>query len=116
MTSHGEFRVILNSFPFSLIGRLTFIFFSKVCGGDATCWLHQNDTTVHAAIPGQVSLETRRRRHTPFDGSAAAGLQPAPVPAGRQVLLKYTVWGAEMCPILSAAADRRSRGAGGRHG
>ena len=61
-------------------------------------------------------MKPRRRSQAPAEGPAAAGSQPAPVPARQQVLFKYTVLSAGMRLILSAAADRCSRGAVDRHG
>ena len=77
----------------------------------------QNDTAVHAAIPVHAGLNGNPGAvSAPSDESAAAGSQPAPVPAGQKVLFKYIMCGAEMRPILSAAVHRCSRVAEGRSG
>ena len=58
--------------------------------------VQQSDTAVHIAVLVSASLDGNLARSpTPSAGSAAAGPQPAPVAAGRQVLVKYAMCGAD---------------------
>ena len=101
-----------------------FIFLRKVCGqtfGNGAQLVGYNKT-IKQSMP-QPLCQFMQGSRKPGGGGISrltdrlGRPQPAPVPAtGQPVLVKYTVWCAEICPVLSAVVERCSPGAGGRHG
>ena len=114
MARHRYFQVIRNWFSVNLFGQTYLNIVRESARPDVrkwyvTCWLKQNDTAVHTTI--LVHAELNGNLAAESDGSTAAGSQPAPVPAllDSRFSSVHTVWSADMCPILSTAADRCSK-------
>ena len=102
MASDAEFRFILHRFPINVIGldglHFFFIAWPDVRECCTSCWLQQRYTAVHSCIAllqiaqsVQDRMETQQQSHQLSGRFAAAGSQPAPVPAERQVLVKYAM-------------------------